>query len=60
MNLGLAALDSPLEIVFRPQREICFLCLSQSCHVRSLREFIRVRDFITCGHLMFAFPLGMT
>ena len=33
-------------LVFRLQREICLLCLSHSCRIRSLRVFIRVRDLI--------------
>ena len=43
----------PLEntSVFRLQREICFLCLSQSCRIRSLCVFVRVRDLILRVHL---------
>ena len=52
MNLGLAALDSPLETVSR---------LSHSCRMRSLRIFIRVRDLILEVHLRTVnFPVDMT
>ena len=53
LNLGLAALDrhSRSLLVFRLQRETCFLCLSQCCRIRSLRVFIRVRDLILEAHL---------
>ena len=53
MNLGLAALDSTLEIAsrLRLQREICFLWLSHSCRIRILRVFIRVRGLILEVHL---------
>ena len=62
MNLGLAGVgfatrDRSSSFVFNENS------LSHDCRIRSLRDFIRVRDLILEIHLgpsMFAFPLDMT
>ena len=54
LNLGLAASDSPLEIASRlssSKRNLFSLFLAHSCHVRSLRVFIKVGDLILEIHL---------
>ena len=50
-GLGRCSRHSRSLLVFRLQREICFLCLSHSCRIDSLRVFTRVRDLILEVHL---------